>query len=56
MSSVRGAGGGRTNGVEDEHNSEVVDDGVIELLRDVSLQAHGSAQGGTHAWKQPEAP
>ena len=35
--------------MEDEHDSEVVDDGVIELLRDTSLQAHGSAWGGhTH--------
>ena len=32
--------------MEDEHDSEVVDDGIIELLRDTSLRAHGSAQGG----------
>ena len=35
----QGVGGGHTNGVavEDEHDSEAVDDGVIESLRDMSL-------------------
>ena len=46
MSSGRGMGGGHTDGVEDEHDSEVVDDCVVELLRDASLRAHGSARGG----------
>ena len=46
MSSGRGAGGGHTDRVEDEHDSEVVDDSVVELLRDTSLRAHGSAWGG----------
>ena len=46
MSSRQGTGGGHTNRVEDEHDSEVVDDGIIELLRDASLRAHRSAWGG----------
>ena len=49
MSSGRGVGGGRTDRVEDEHDSEVVDDGVVESLRDASLRAHGSARGDTRA-------
>ena len=47
VSDGRGAGGGRTDGVEDEHEGDVVDDGVVE--RRVTASTRISPAGHAHA-------